>query len=74
MRKNLFFSQLLFLSILILLIFPLNVGAAQETEAVAKETRNTRAAIKLGNEVLLESYFHLIEGKNVGLEIGRAHV
>jgi len=67
MRKNLFFSQLLFLSILILLIFPLNVGAAQETEAVAKETRNTRAAIKLGNEVLLESYFHLIEGKNVGL-------
>ena len=67
MRKNLFFSQLLFLSILILLIFPLNVSAAQETEAVAKETRNTRAAIKLGNEVLLESYFHLIEGKNVGL-------
>ena len=34
---------------------------------MAKETRNTRAAIKLGNEVLLESYFHLIEGKNVGL-------
>jgi len=67
MRKKLFFSHLLFLSILILLIFPLNVGAAQETEAVAKETRNTRAAIKLGNEVLLESYFHLIEGKNVGL-------
>jgi len=67
MRKNLFFSQLLFLSILILLIFPLNVSAAQETEAVAKDTRNTRAAIKLGNEVLLESYFHLIEGKNVGL-------
>lgn len=67
MRKNLFFSQLLFLSILILFIFPLNVSAAQETEAVAKETRNTRAAIKLGNEILLESYFHLIEGENVGL-------
>jgi len=28
---------------------------------------NATAAVKLGNEVLLESYFHLIEGKNVGL-------
>jgi len=33
----------------------------------AAETCNARAAIKLGNEVLLESYFHLIDGKNVGL-------
>jgi len=31
------------------------------------ETCNARAAIKLGNEVLLESYFHLIDGKKVGL-------
>ena len=67
MRKKLSSSQLLFLSILILLLFALKVGAAQVTEPVAKETRNTRAAIKLGNEVLMESYFHLIEGKNVGL-------
>ena len=67
MRKKLFFSHLLFLSILILLLFPLNIGAAQVTEPIDTETLNTRAAIKLGNEVLLESYFHLIEGKNVGL-------
>jgi len=67
MQKKFFSPYLLFLSILILLIFSLNVWAAQETEAVTKETRNTRAAIKLGNEVLLESYFHLIEGKNIGL-------
>jgi uncharacterized protein YbbC (DUF1343 family) len=34
----------------------------------AAETYNARrAAIKLGNEVLLESYFHLIDGKKVGL-------
>jgi len=33
----------------------------------AAETCNARAAVKLGNEVLLESYFHLINGKNVGL-------
>ena len=33
----------------------------------AIETCNARAAIKLGNEVLLESYFHLIDGKKVGL-------
>jgi len=67
MRKKLFFSHLLFLSILILLLFSLNVGAAQVTEPIAAQTRNSRAAIKLGNEVLLESYFHLIEGKKVGL-------
>ena len=67
MRKKLFFSHLLFLSILILLLFSPNVGAAQVTEPIAAQTRNSRAAIKLGNEVLLESYFHLIEGKKVGL-------
>ena len=67
MRKKLFFSHLLFLSILILLLFSLNVGAVQVTEPKIAETRNARAAIKLGNEVLLESHFHLIEGKNVGL-------
>jgi len=67
MQKKSFPIYLLFLSILILILFPLIVSEAQETEAVVKETRNTRAAIKLGNEVLLESYFHLIEGKNVGL-------
>ena len=67
MRKKLFFSHLLFLSILILLLFFLNVGTAQVTEPIAAQTRNSRAAIKLGNEVLLESYFHLIEGKKVGL-------
>jgi len=33
----------------------------------ATETCNARAAIKLGNEVLLESYFYLIDGKKVGL-------
>jgi len=33
----------------------------------AAETCNARAAIKLGNEVLLESYFYLIDGKKVGL-------
>ena len=33
----------------------------------AAETCNASAAIKLGNEVLLESYFHLIDGKKVGL-------
>lgn len=67
MRKKLFFSHLLFLSIIISLLFSLNVGAAQVTEPIAAQTRNSRAAIKLGNEVLLESYFPLIEGKNVGL-------
>lgn len=67
MRKKLFFSHLLFLSILILLLFSPNVGTAQVTEPIAAQTRNSRAAIKLGNEVLLESYFHLIEGKKVGL-------
>jgi len=67
MRKKLFFSHLLFLFILILLLFPLNVGAAQVPEPIVTETRNSRAAITLGNEVLLESYFHLIDGKNVGL-------
>jgi len=67
MRKKLFFSHLLFLSILILILFSPNVGAAQVTEPIAAQTRNSRAAIKLGNEVLLESYFHLIEGKKVGL-------
>jgi len=67
MRKKHFFSQLLFLSILILLLFSLNAGAAQVVEPIATQERNSRAAIKLGNEVLLESYFHLIEGKNVGL-------
>ena len=67
MRKKLFFSQLLFLSILILFLFSLNVGAAQVTETITTKTRNARAAIKLGNEVLLDSYFHLIDGKNVGL-------
>ena len=67
MRKKLLFSHLLFFSILIIFLFPLNVGAAQVTEPVAAEKHNARAAIKLGNEVLLESYFHLIEGKNVGL-------
>jgi len=67
MRKKLFFSHLLFLSIIILFFFSLNVGAAQVAEAIAPETRNSRAAVKLGNEVLLESYFHLINGKNVGL-------
>ena len=67
MRKRLFFSPILFLSILIILFFPLNVGAAQVAEPIATQERNSRAAIKLGNEVLLESYFHLIEGKNVGL-------
>jgi len=29
------------------------------------EACNARATIKLGNEVLLESYFHLIDGKKV---------
>ena len=67
MRKKLFSSQLLFLSILILFFFPLSVRAAQVTEPIAAETGYRRAAIKLGNEVLMESYFHLIEGKNVGL-------
>ena len=67
MRKKHFFSHLLFLSILILLLFSLNAGAAQVAEPIATQERNSRAAIKLGNEVLLESYFHLIEGKNVGL-------
>lgn len=67
MRKKLFFSHLLFLSILILLLFSPNVGTAQVTVPIAAQTRNSRAAIKLGNEVLLESYFHLIEGKKVGL-------
>ena len=67
MRKKLFFSHLLFLSILILLLFSLNAGTAQVAEPIAAQTRNSRAAVKLGNEVLLESYFHLIEGKNVGL-------
>jgi len=67
MRKKHFFSHLLFLSILILLLFSLNAGAAQVAESIATQERNSRAAIKLGNEVLLESYFHLIEGKNVGL-------
>ena len=67
MRKKPFFSHLLFLSILILLLFSPNVGAAQVAETIAAQTRNSRAAIKLGNEVLLESYFHLIEGKKVGL-------
>ncbi|PIY33674.1 MAG: hypothetical protein COZ07_01320, partial [Candidatus Infernicultor aquiphilus] len=33
----------------------------------AAGTCNATAAIKLGNEVLLESYYHLIEGKKVGL-------
>ncbi|MCK4464075.1 MAG: DUF1343 domain-containing protein [Bacteroidales bacterium] len=28
---------------------------------------NATAAVKLGNEVLMESYYHLIDGKNVGL-------
>ena len=41
--------------VVVILVFP------------AAETCNARAAIKLGNEVLLESYFHLIDGKNVGL-------
>ena len=67
MRKKLFFSHLLFLSILILLLFSPNAGTAQVPEPIAAQTRNSRAAIKLGNEVLLESYFHLIEGKKVGL-------
>jgi len=67
MRKKLFFTHLLFLSILVLLLFSLSVGAAQVTEPITAERSNKRAAIKLGNEVLLESYFHLIEGKNVGL-------
>ena len=67
MRKKLFSSQLLFLSILILFFFPLSVRAAQVTMPIAAETGFRRAAIKLGNEVLMESYFHLIEGKNVGL-------
>ena len=67
MRKKLFSSQLLFLSILILFLFPLSVRAAQLTVPIAAETGYRRAAIKLGNEVLMESYFHLIEGKNVGL-------
>ncbi|MCK5767182.1 MAG: DUF1343 domain-containing protein, partial [Candidatus Atribacteria bacterium] len=67
MRKKLFISHILFLSILILLLFSLNTGAAQVAEPIATQERNSRAAIKLGNEVLLESYFHLIEGKNVGL-------
>ena len=67
MRKKLFFTHLLFLSILVLLLFSLSVGTAQVTEPITAERSNKRAAIKLGNEVLLESYFHLIEGKNVGL-------
>ncbi|MEA2022355.1 MAG: DUF1343 domain-containing protein [Candidatus Caldatribacteriota bacterium] len=67
MRKKFFFSHLLFLSILILLLFFMNLGAASTTEQIAAEKRHSRAAIKLGNEVLLENYFHLIEGKNVGL-------
>ncbi|MBA7540751.1 hypothetical protein ES705_33054 [subsurface metagenome] len=67
MRKKLFFSHLLFLSILILLLFSPNAGTAQVPEPIAAQTRNSRAAIKLGNEVLLERYFHLIEGKKVGL-------
>ena len=33
----------------------------------ATETCNARAAVKLGNEVLLESYSYLIDGKKVGL-------
>jgi len=33
----------------------------------AAKTCNARAAIKLGNEVLLESHFYLIDGKKVGL-------
>jgi len=68
MQKKCFFSQLLFLSILFTLLVSFKVGADQITEPIAVETFNSRsAAIKLGNEVLLENYFHLIEGKNVGL-------
>ncbi|PKM75700.1 MAG: polysaccharide deacetylase, partial [Firmicutes bacterium HGW-Firmicutes-15] len=33
----------------------------------AAGTCNVTAAVKLGNEGLLESYYHLIDGKNVGL-------
>jgi len=41
--------------VVVILVFP------------AAETCNAAAVVKLGNEVLLESYFHLIDGKNVGL-------
>jgi len=65
--EEIFCPLMLYISILILLLFSLNTGAAQVAEPRDAQTRNARAAIKLGNEVLLESYFHLIEGKNVGL-------
>jgi len=38
MRKNIFFSVLLFLSILILLLFPLTVGAAEVVDKIARFT------------------------------------
>ena len=41
--------------VVVILVFP------------AAGTGNATAAVKLGNEVLLESYFHLIDGKKVGL-------
>jgi hypothetical protein len=40
----------------------MSVGV-QVTEPTGTETLNSRAAIKLDNEVLLESYFHIIEEK-----------
>ncbi len=43
-------------------------------EPITAERSNKRAAIKLGNEVLLESYFHLIEGKKVGLVTNKTGV
>ena len=67
MQKKRYFSQLLFLPILILFLFPLIASAEQVNQPIGADTRYRRAAIKLGNEVLLESYFYLIEGKNVGL-------
>ena len=41
--------------VVVILVFP------------AVERCNATAAVKLGNEVLMESYYHLIDGKKVGL-------